>query len=173
MISLKVGDEILTDDLSIAESMSSFFYTSEDYNNFPEFEYRTESRLSMIVCSANEVAKLLKNLNVYKSPGPDELPSTLLNLSFSQGKPVVLESANIIPVYKKGSKSKRENYCQILLMSIVCKIGEKVVKRVVDFWTDLKIFNSTLTQLLSCYDNWAKSRNKSNPTDVILLDLSY
>jgi hypothetical protein len=52
----------------------------------------------------------------------------------------------------------------------------------VDFWTDLKIFNSnqfvylknksTLTQLLSCYDDWATSRNKSKPTDVILLDFS-
>ncbi|XP_028407530.1 uncharacterized protein LOC114530144 [Dendronephthya gigantea] len=32
--------------------------------------------------------------------------------------------------------------------------------------------NSTLTQLLSCFDDWAKSRNRSKPTDVVLLDFS-
>ena len=31
---------------------------------------------------------------------------------------------------------------------------------------------STVTHLLSCFNDWAKSRNKRNPTDVILLDFS-
>jgi hypothetical protein len=31
---------------------------------------------------------------------------------------------------------------------------------------------STLTQLLSCFHDWAKSPNKSKPTDVVLLDFS-
>ena len=59
----------------------------------------------------------------------------------------------------------------------------KIVKdHVVNFWQALNVFNpnqfgflegkSTLTQLLCCFDDWASSRNKSRPTDVIFLDFS-
>ena len=51
-----------------------------------------------------------------------------------------------------------------------------------DFWGEANVFNpnqfsymkgrSTVTQLLFCFNDWAKSRNKRNPTDVILLDFS-
>ena len=51
-----------------------------------------------------------------------------------------------------------------------------------DFWGEANVFNpnqfaymkgrSTVTQLLSCFNDWAKSRNKRNPKDVILLDFS-
>ena len=61
-----------------------------------------------------------------------------------------------------------------------------VRNRVVDFWSDLNLFNpdqfaylsgkSTLLQLMVCYDDWAKARICSKRTDVILpmilLDLS-
>ena len=64
----------LTDDLSIVESMNQFFpsvFTSEDLDNFPELDYVCETKFSYIQCSIDEVEKLLKNLNVHKSPGPD------------------------------------------------------------------------------------------------------
>ena len=58
-----------------------------------------------------------------------------------------------------------------------------VRNRVADFWSDPHLFfnpdqltylsgKSTLLQLLACYDDWAKARNCSKPTDVIFLDLS-
>ena len=50
------------------------------------------------------------------------------------------------------------------------------------FWSDLNLFNqnqyaylrakSTLAQLLTCYNDWAKARNRSQQTDIIFLDLS-
>ena len=56
------------------------------------------------------------------------------------------------------------------LYSVVCKIAEAVVRtRVVDVWSDLNLFNpnqfahlrdkSTLAQLLTRYNDWAKARN--------------
>ena len=71
----------------------------------------------------------------------------------------------------------------ISLTSIVCKIAEKIVKsRVMDFWRNINILNpnqlaymegqSTLSELLSCYDDWAKSRNNRKPTDIAFLDFS-
>ena len=76
-----------------------------------------------------------------------------------------------------------ENYRQVSLTCIVCKIAEAVVKpRVVDLWSDLNLFNPdqfvylrgklTLAQLLTCYNDWAKARNFSQQTDIIFLDLS-
>ena len=75
-----------------------------------------------------------------------------------------------------------ENYRQMSLTCIVCKIAEAVVRtRVVDLWSDLNLFNPdqfaylrgyTLAQLLTCYNDWAKARNRSQQTSIIFLDLS-
>jgi len=68
LVSLLVDGVTLTDDLSIAESMSQFYssvFTSEDCDNFPNFDYVVTSKLSNIYCSVNEIEKLLKNLNAY------------------------------------------------------------------------------------------------------------
>lgn len=104
---------------------------SEDCENFPEFDYIINKKLSNIYCNVNEVEKLLKNLNAYKSPGPDDLSphilrecapelssplSTLINKSFSTGQlPYNWKLPNITPLFKKGRKSRRNNYCQISL----------------------------------------------------------
>ena len=90
--------------------------------------------------------------------------------------------ANITPIHKKGHKHKKENYCQISLTSVVCKVAENIVRfRVTAFWSDhLKPINqfrylkgkSSLAELLSCYHHWCLTRNSSKATDVIFLDLS-
>ena len=129
LVSLNVDGVTLSNDLSIVESMNDFFssvFTSEDCDNFPEFEYVTNCKLSNILCNTKEVEKLLKNLNIYKSPGPDSLPPRILkecasvlssplcfffNKSFSTGKlPHLWKLANITPLFKKGSKTDR-NKC--------------------------------------------------------------
>ena len=97
--------------------------------------------------------------------------------------PYAWKQADIVPIHKKGPKTDRENYRQIPLTSIACKVCEKIVKkRVINFWQSLGIFNpiqfgflegkSTVTQLLTCYNDWASSRNKSTPTDVVFLDFT-
>ena len=143
--------------------------------------------------------KHLQALKPNKSPGPDYIPTrilqvcanelalsitVLLNKSFSTGAvPDDWKSADISPIHKKGSKHRRENYRQISLTSVVCKIGEKIVRdRVIKFWNDINILNehqfgclrgrSTVTQLLSTLHDWTKSRNNSIPTEVIFLDLA-
>lgn len=176
----KVDDVTRTDDLEIAESMNS-----EDYGNFPEYSNLVDSKLLTILCTTNKVSRLLRNLNPHKSPGPDHLPPieialtfrSLLNRSFFAGEvPYAWKIANIVLVHKKGRKDCRESYRQVSLTSIACKVSETIVKdRVVNFSQSLNVFNSnqfgflegksTLTQ--RCFDDWASSRNKSRPTDVI------
>ena len=81
LVSLLVDEVTLTDDLSIAQSMNqccSSIFTSEGCDNFPNFDYVVTSKLSNIYCSVNEIEKLLKNLNAYKSPGPDSFSPRIL-----------------------------------------------------------------------------------------------
>ena len=52
----------------------------------------------------------------------------MVNKSFTIGLlPDEWKHADITPLHKKGSESSRENYRLISLISIVCKIGEKIV----------------------------------------------
>ena len=108
--------------------------------------------------------------------------SVVISADFISEYIVLSRSTTITPVHKKGSKNLVENYRQISL-SYATKVAESVVRtRVVDFWSDLNLFNlnqfaylrgkSTLAQLLTCYNDWAKARNRSQQTDIFFLDLS-
>ena len=182
--------------------MNAYFssvFTAEDYANFPTLVCIVDKKLESVNCSVDEVRSYLQKLKPYKSPGPDHIapcilkscarelaPSVtyMLNKSFSSGLlPEEWKHADITPLHKKGSKSLRENYRPISLTSIVCKIGEKIVfDRLFKFWRENNLINnnqfgflrgrSTVTQLLSTINDWAKSRNLSIPTDVIFLDLA-
>ena len=71
---LKEGEEEITDDQSIAQRMNLYFssvFTQEE-NDLPHFENRGNDELYNIYCTANEVEKHLKALNIHdKSPGLD------------------------------------------------------------------------------------------------------
>lgn len=121
-----------------------------------------------------------------KSLGPDHLPPieialifcSLLNRSFFAGEvPYAWKIANIVLVHKKGRKDCRENYRQVSLTSIACKVSETIVKdRVVNFSQSLNVFNpnqfgflegkSTLTQLLRCFDDWLMMTGLKYPTRI-------
>ena len=84
------------------------------------------------------------NMNMNKSSGPDgiqarilqelvshiALPITvILKQSAKDGKiPKDWKQANVIPIYKKGSKNIAENYRPVSLTSLVCKLMEKFIK---------------------------------------------
>ena len=69
----------------------------------------------------------------------------------------------------------------LLLLSV--KLAKKIVfDRLHNFWQETGLINnnqfgflkgrSTVTQLLSSLNDWAKSRNLSRPTDEVFLDLA-
>ena len=92
LVSLLVDGVTLTDDLSIAQSMNQLYsslFTSEDCDNLPNFDYVVTPKLSNIYCSVNEIEKLLKNLNAYKSPGPNGLSPRILRESASALSPSI------------------------------------------------------------------------------------
>ena len=76
LVSLKVGDNELIDDESIASSFNSYFssvFTSEDFTNLPSLEPSVCEKLNYISCTTEEILKHLKSLKTNKSLGPDRI----------------------------------------------------------------------------------------------------
>ena len=83
------------------------------------------------------ISKKIKMMKENKSPGVDGIPPKLLkeiideisiplancfNLSLKEGIfPSEWKEANVTPLFKKGSRSKIENYRPVNLTSVLCK----------------------------------------------------
>ena len=53
----------------------------------------------------------------------------VFNLSLKEGVvPFEWKEANIIPLFKKGSRNKSENYRPVSLTSVICKLLERLIK---------------------------------------------
>ena len=98
-------------------------------------------------------------MNASKASGPYSIPSRILrtiediiaeplsdiiNLSFEMGVfPERLKIAEVIPVYKKGSRLSYDNYRPISLLSNLDKIFEKMIyPRIYNFLTDNNVLFS-------------------------------
>ena len=64
---------------------------------------------------------------------------------------------NIIPLFKKGSRNKSENYRPLSLTSVICKVFERLIKDyLVDFLVKNKLINPSQHGFLkarSCLTN--------------------
>ena len=143
------------------------------------------------------VAKKIKALKDNKSPGVDGIPPKLLmetveqisiplarvfNLSLKEGVvPFEWKEANIIPLFKKGSRNKSENYRPVSLTSVICKLLERLIKdHMVEFLVKHKLLNSSqhgflkarscLTNMLCFLEEITKWIDVGSPVDIIYLD---
>ena len=90
-----------------------------------------------------EVSGIISSLDRSKTVGPYSIPikllkilgsristhlSQIINSSFSSGTfPDVLKIAKITPIFKKGSKTDKNNYRPISVLSVFSKIFEKLM----------------------------------------------
>lgn len=159
----------------------------------------TFSIMSDITISVNGVAKQLSKLNPGKASGPDGLTARILkelhaeiapiladiyNTSLSEGVvPSDWKNAYVTPVYKKGPKSKPENYRPISLTCISCKVLEHIITS--NIMTHLDKNNllfpnqhgfrsrvSCETQLIQFTQDLYDDLNEGGQTDVIVMDFS-
>lgn len=174
-------------------------FTNEPVGQLPQFEKKTNNYTSQLVVTEDMVRAEIKNLNLNKTCGPDEIhPRMLAELCEELVYPLTLlfqrtvkegiipgdwRKANVTPIYKKGAKNLAENYRPISLTSIVCKIMEKIVKdsllkHLVD--NDLlstKQFGflpgrSTILQLLKYLDECLETVATGGVIDAIYLDFA-
>ena len=138
--------KILSDDTSNAKAFSMIFKSvcTEESDCLPHFNLNVKSSIEHVSFPADKTKKRLDNLNLYKSPGSDELYPRILkessnelslpvclifSKSFSEGElPQDWKDAIITPLHKKGEKEFASNYRPISLTSIVCKVMESIIK---------------------------------------------
>ena len=67
----------------------------------------------------------------------------LLNMSLQEGiVPLEWKEANIIPLFKKGSRNKSVNYRPVSLTSVICKLLEITIRdHMMDFLIKHKLIN--------------------------------
>ena len=136
--------------------------------------------------------KKIKAMKDNKSHRVDVIPPKLLietveqisiplarvfNLSLKEGLvPFEWKEANIIPLFKKGSRNKSENY-----RPVICKLLERLIKdHMVDFLVKHKLLNSSqhgflkarscLPNMLCFLEEITKWIDVGSPVDIIYLD---
>ena len=171
----------------------------EPDGDIPIIEPRSVVLMAEVSITMEDVISEIKSVNKDKSCGPDEIdikmlhelldymcgPITeVLKKSFNLGVlPRDWLDAIVTPVFKKGSKSKAENYRPISLTCIICKVLESIIKRsIVKHFVNHKLFaneqhgfiggRSTTTQLLKFIDECLQSYVVGGVVDAIYLDFA-
>ena len=120
-------------------------FTAEDSSRVPNFHIdKSDVSLSSITIDPAIVLEKLNSLKNGKAPGPDGWPAevskkcsdqlcTPLSILFvksleSGNLPQDWKTGHITPIYKKGNKTKVNNYCPVCLTSVVIKILESIVR---------------------------------------------
>ena len=178
---------------------SSVFNSNEDVNTIPRKGPSPHPDMDNITVTENGVRKLLGNLNIHKAAGPDEIPTRLLKeqshhlaptfttffqASVTQGQiPPDWKEANVVPIFKKGEKSKAANYRPVSLTVVTCKILEHIICSSIakhleehgiltDAQHGFRKNRSCESQLILTVQDLAKSMDLGEQTDLILLDFS-
>ena len=157
---------IILDGFQMAEVLNEYFssvFTTEDISSLPvpftKFEGNKSENLGQLFVTPEMIAKTIKKMKDNKSHGVDGKPPKLLmeiveqistplakfvNLSLEEGiVPSEWKEANITPLFKKGSRNKRENYRPVSLTSVVCKLLETLIRdHMVEFLVKHKLINT-------------------------------
>jgi len=193
-----------------SEGMSELFnesfgkvFTKERLENIPkakcEYTDCQGSRLCDIVINEKIVMDKLKRLRNDKASGADELFPRFLSKTGNElvrsltrlFKKIVenemvprdWKDANVIPIFKGGTKSSAINYRPISLTSQLCKVFEAIVRdQIVKYLEDNRLIrdsqhgsrkgSSTLTNLLLFLDKVLNCVDEGLSVDIVFLDLA-
>src|SRR5664279_168719 len=198
---MKDGGEMTSTDQETADVLGTYFkevFTKKDTENLPgtdEMELGWQDVDVELGISAVEIK--LKKLSDDKSPGPDGIhPLLLKECATEVAEPLALifqksfetsslpddwRTANIVPIFKKSSRTDRENYRPVSLTSVPCKIMESMLKEqmlkhldtnsiVTSVQHGFMSSRSCLTNLLESLENWTKALDDGYGIDIVYLD---
>lgn len=190
------NDTFRTDNKGQADLFNNFFRDqfSSPSNYDIQINYSVNYDISF---SVPLIEKFLKNLDPNKAPGPDKIHGKILkNCAKNLAAPLALlfqtsyytcsipsewKVANVVPVFKKGSKNAVQNYRPISLTSLVMKVYERVIASEVLSIVEGKIeprqhgflpLKSCESQLIPFTDSLARCLNKGSRTDIIYFDFA-
>lgn len=197
---------VISDPKVIADSFNSYFssvFTLEDLSDIPEpnssFNFSNAEFLRELPIDEKLVLDKLSKMNTNKSQGPDELnPKLLYELRNELSKPLTTlfnesvqtgvikqdwRDAIVVPLHKKGSRNKAENYRPVSLTSIISKLLESIVKDILVAHLDKYSLirnsqhgftsgKSCLSNLLEFFEEVTKILDKGEAVDLVYLDFA-
>ena len=130
-----------------AEIFNDYFSSQctpfQNESTLPPFKKFTNNKIDSFTITDDEIKHLLKNINIGKATGPDNISANLLkmcgdtlvvpikiiflNILRTGIFPAQWKQANVTPVHKKKDKQLVENYRPISLLPILSKIFERIV----------------------------------------------
>jgi hypothetical protein len=182
---------------ALSEQFASVF--TRDDGILPLFENRTTETCEWLDITEDLVLEALKRQPAKTSLGPDNIPAIVLNKcahSISAPLTVIFReslstgvlpndwlSAIVVPIYKKGSTSEPGNYRPVSLTSPCSKVLEHMLKkRILDHLTANNLISkeqhgflankSTLSNTLSCLNNWFAALDKGDLIHSVFLDFA-
>ena len=165
----------------------------------PPVNQRSSAELPTVRFRPSAVQRLLKRLDASKATGPDGIPprvlkvcsqelasplAKLFSFCFSRGKqPTAWKCANVVPVYKKKSRSAPSNYRPVSLLSAVSKVMEAVVnKAIMKFFENQKILSAhqfgfrpglgTADLLTRLHHEWSLTAGLGGAVRILAVDIA-
>ncbi|XP_073516627.1 uncharacterized protein [Phyllobates terribilis] len=194
--------KIIEGDEGKANLLNSFFSTVFTKENNLSEEMQSDKvnpPLNITHLTQEKVQKRLNNIKIDKSPGPDDIhPRVLKELSNVIDRPLYLifkhslwtgtvpldwRQANVVPIFKKGSKSDPGNYRPVSLTSVVGKLFEGFLRdAIVEYLNDNNCLTqyqhgfmrdrSCQTNLIAFYEEVSSQLDRGESVDVVYLDFS-
>ena len=181
------------------ELFNEFFYNQ--FSDTSEYDiplsYEVDDDSSQVDFSPERVLKLLRGINSNKAQGPDNIHGKVLKncahgIAYPLAKifktayltghiPQEWKVANVVPVFKKGSKASVENYRPISLTCLCMKIFERIVREEIMKRCEHRINRaqhgflsgkSCTTQMIHFTDSLASTINAAGRSDVIYFDFA-
>ena len=198
---LKVQNDIFSLPSEMCEIFADYFCSVFDGSlpANPAGHQLTESRMSPLVISYDDVLRFLNSLDSSTSPGPDGVHPHLLKScapvvayplllifrkSLAIGRlPQIWKSSEVVPIFKSGSKFCPSNYRPVSLTCIPSKTMERVIVSHIVSYVEahglistnqfgFRSGRSTEDQLLGMYGSLVEWVDRGEVVDVVYLDYS-
>ena len=200
---LLVADVIITDCREKVKLFNDYFLSQcRPINNgstLPVFVQFTQSSLDTIIIKHEDILNIIKNLNVNKAHGPDNISGRMIELCGESITmplciifkniietgifPNIWKSANVTPVHKKESRQVIKNYRPISLLPLFAKIFERILfSKMYNFLTTNNLItknqsgfqpgDSVTNQLICLVDSIHHSLDINLEVRSVFLDMS-